>query len=111
MHFEQYFGKKKIDQVTFNKKLNWFFDIKSIIYKNYTKKKIKILAKELVTNFKNLQKKHKKKKFNNYKKKVVHLKNIDLKKLNKIDGGRKVKEIISSLKDNDILNYFDQLPP
>ena len=41
MHFEKYFGKKKIDQITFNKKLNWFFDIKSIIYKNYTKKKLK----------------------------------------------------------------------
>ena len=62
MHFEKYFGKKKIDQITFNKKLNWFFDIKSIIYKNYTKKKVKILAKELVANFQDLQKKNKKKK-------------------------------------------------
>ena len=108
MHFEKYFGKKKIDQITFNKKLNWFFDIKSIIYKNYTKKKVKILAKELVANFQDLQKKNKKKKFNYYKKKVVRLKNIDFKKLNKIDGGAKVKEIVSSLKNNDILNYFDQ---
>ncbi len=107
MHFEKYFGSEKIDQEIFNKKLNWFLDIKSIIYKNYSKKKLKALAKELVFNNRNLQQKTKTKILNNNKI-VVKLKNINFKKLNKIDGCKEVKEIISSIKENNILNYFDQ---
>ena len=65
------------------------------------------MAKELVFNYRNLQRKTKTKILNNNKI-VVNLKNINFKKLNKIDGSKEVKEIIYSIKENNILNYFDQ---
>ena len=37
MHFEGYFNIKKNNQETFNKKLSWFLDIKSINYKKINK--------------------------------------------------------------------------
>ena len=54
MHFEKYFEKKKINQVILNKKINWFFDIKSILYKNYKQKQIQKFAKQIALNSNNL---------------------------------------------------------
>ena len=52
MHFEGYFNIKKNNQETFNKKLSWFLDIKSINYKKINKiteiKFANILIKTLI---------------------------------------------------------------
>ena len=49
MQHIHYFKKKKINQQIYNKKINWFFDIKSIIYGKNKKKKY---SKFCETNFK-----------------------------------------------------------
>ena len=46
MHYKEFFNKTYYNnQEIFNKKLNWFFDIKNCIYSNYKKHKIKKDAK------------------------------------------------------------------
>ena len=37
MQHIHYFKNRKINQQIFNKKINWFFDIKSVIYGKYKK--------------------------------------------------------------------------
>ena len=54
MIYKSYFSKKKINQEIFNKKLNWYFDIKSILFQknsNFYRETIKqanILKKNYV---------------------------------------------------------------
>lgn len=101
MHYQRYFKKKKIDQIIFYKKINWFLDIKSILYKNYSKKIINDFGDELVKNYKNI-----KINFNTKKnlKKVI-LKN-NLKKIKKKDN-KKIIDILFLIKKINLLNYFD----
>ena len=43
MHFDNFYKKKyPINSINFNKKLNWFFDIKYIVSKKLKKKLLKI---------------------------------------------------------------------
>ena len=44
MLYKYYFSKSKINQEIFNKKLNWYYDIKSILYQE----KIIIKEKQLI---------------------------------------------------------------
>ena len=78
MHFERYFEKKKINQVILNRKINWFFDIKSILYKNYKQSQIQKFAKQIVVNSFNLSND-----FENIKKKKIYLKKINYQKIKK----------------------------
>ena len=57
MLYKQYFSKKKLNQEIFNKKLNWYFDIKSILYqkKNNFFKESLSQAKILKKNYLNLK--------------------------------------------------------
>ena len=102
MHFEKYFEKKKINQVILNKKINWFFDIKSILYKNYKQKQIQKFAKQIALNSNN-----KNNNFKNINKKKVYLKKIKENKINKLKGGSEIKKIINLIKNENLLNYFD----
>jgi predicted nucleotidyltransferase len=102
MHFENYFGIKKINQIIFNNKINWFFDIKSVIYKRYHIDKIKRFALEIKKNNKLLKKNRKKKKT-----KKIFLKKINLKKLEETDGGIKIIGIIKLIESTKLLDYFD----
>ena len=42
MLYQSYFKKNKVNQLILNRKINWFFDIKSIIYNKIDNKLIKI---------------------------------------------------------------------
>ena len=63
MHYKEFFNKTYYNnQEIFNKKLNWFFDIKNCIYSNYKKHKIKKDAKQIIKEYKSLKNKRIKKK-------------------------------------------------
>ena len=62
MHFEGYFNIKKNNQETFNKKLSWFLDIKSINYKKINKITEIKFANILIKNFNQINNKQQKKK-------------------------------------------------
>ena len=51
MQHIHYFKKKKINQQIYNKKINWFFDIKSIIYGKNKKKNILNFAKQISNDY------------------------------------------------------------
>lgn len=102
MHFERYFEKKKINQVILNRKINWFFDIKSILYKNYKQSQIQKFAKQIVVNSFNLSND-----FENIKKKKIYLKKINYQKIKKKSGGSEITEIINLIKKENLLDYFD----
>ena len=49
MHYKELFNKVHYgNQEIFNKKLNWYFDIKNILYQNQSKKKIIRYANQLI---------------------------------------------------------------
>ena len=94
MLYKYYFSKSKINQEIFNKKLNWYYDIKSILYqeknnykretidnakiinKDYLKLKTKIFNKKnrsIKIIVKSFNKSKFKKKKNKFKKKYLKL--------------------------------------
>ena len=70
MHYKDFFNKAHYNnQEIFNKKLNWFFDIKNCIYSNFKKEKVEKDAKQLIEEFRSLKNKKVNKKKNIYKNK------------------------------------------
>ena len=108
MLYKKYFSKKKINQEIFNKKLNWYFDIKSILYQkknNFLKESFsqaKILKKDYLSLKINTPK------IKTYFKKVIFTKKINWKKFtNSKDKKFKksVKEIFDFLYKKNIKDY------
>ena len=58
MHYKEFFLKKKniINQEIFNKKINWFFDIKSISHNKIKKKYVNTYASQLIADYKKIKK-------------------------------------------------------
>ena len=102
MHHKYYFNKKKINQAIFNKKLNWFFDIKSILYQNLEKNKAKEYARQICSDYKNL-----KNNFNQKKIKIVKLNKFNLKKIKKKSGGKELADIVDTISKLKLSTYFD----
>ena len=76
MLYKKYFSSNFVNQEIFNKKVNWFFDIKSILYQkrnNYKQETLKH-SKIIVNNF--LKKKL-------YKKNKIKIQKITVEKINK----------------------------
>lgn len=56
MHYNEYFLKKNIiNQEIFNKKINWFFDIKSIFQNKIKRKDIRKYANQLVNDYQKIK--------------------------------------------------------
>ena len=105
MHYKELFNKvHNNNQEIFNKKLNWFFDIKNCIYSNYKKKKIRNDARQLVEEFASLKNKNVKKKNIFIKTKKINLKKF-LKPLNK-KFNNKVLYSLKYLEKNQIELFF-----
>ena len=65
MHYRELFNKVHYgNQEIFNKKLNWYFDIKNILYQNQSKKKIFSDANQLIEEYSSLKNLREKKKKN-----------------------------------------------
>ena len=72
MYYRNYFKLKKNNQEIFNKKLNWYFDIKSINYKKMSKNMETKFAKNLISNYDKLKNNKKvKKKIIKSKKSII----------------------------------------
>lgn len=108
MLYKKYFSTNKLNQEIFNKKLNWYFDIKSILYQkknNFLKESLsqaKILKKDYV----NL--KINKPKIEDYSRQVIYTKKINWKKFtNSKDKKFKnsLKNIFKFLYRNNIKNF------
>ena len=77
MHYKKLFNKKYYNnQEIFNKKLNWFFDIKNCIYSKSKKYKIKNDANQIIAEYKSLKNRNIKKKIQLSKQKKLILKNF-----------------------------------
>ena len=101
MHFEGYFNIKKNNQETFNKKLSWFLDIKSINYKKINKITEIKFANILIKNFNQINNKQQKKKIV-IKSKKINFSKINFKKINK----KQLIKIINTAKKLKLNNYF-----
>ena len=105
MHYKEFFNKTYYNnQEIFNKKLNWFFDIKNCIYSNYKKHKIKKDDKQIIKEYKSLKNKRIKKKII-----IIKTKKINFKKFLRKDNQIFNKQILSSLmflKKNKLENFF-----
>ena len=122
MHFEDLFKKKySSNSVNFNKKLNWFFDIKYLNFRKLDKKNVLNQAKQLASEYKrlinqkdNIKRKNKviikSKKFNNnlisnkIKNKKKILRSISFLKRNKFDIFFKFFLVQGSLSNNDFID-------
>lgn len=103
-HIHYFKKKKKINQQIYNKKINWFFDIKSIIYGKNKKKNILNFAKQISNDY-YLISKIKKTKINGLIKKVNSRKLI----IGHYSKDKKILKIIKSiykLKMNKYFKYF-----
>tara|TARA_A100001015_G_scaffold321290_1_gene451254 strand:+ start:2989 stop:4050 length:1062 start_codon:yes stop_codon:yes gene_type:complete len=101
MYYRNYFKLKKNNQEIFNKKLNWYFDIKSINYKKMSKNMETKFAKNLISNYDKLKNNKK------VKKKIIKSKKINYLKINpkKIQRSRLLK-IIAQAKKLNLNEYF-----
>ena len=106
MHFEDLYKKNyPINSINFNKKLNWFFDIKYIIFRKLSKKIIKKQAIQLSTEYKILIEKEKREK--NYKYKIIKTKKFKKNSFSKkIKNRNKIINSINFLKKNNFNYYF-----
>jgi hypothetical protein len=105
MHYKDFFNKAHYNnQEIFNKKLNWFFDIKNCVYSNFKKKKVEKDAKQLIKEFRSL------KNIETNKKDIyIKTKKIDFKKFlkpNRIKFNTKVIRSLNYLKENNIKYFF-----
>jgi len=109
MHFDNLYKKKyPINSINFNKKLNWFFDIKYIIFRKLEDKTIKDQAIQLSNDYRVLINKRKKIKKNNYKI-TKKIKTIKIKKNNFLRNNKsrkKALDAINFLKKNNLDEYF-----
>ncbi len=108
MIYKKYFSKKKIDQEIFNKKLNWYFDIKSILYQKNSNflKESKSHAQILKKDF--FEMNIKKQKKISYKRQAIFSKKINWK--NFISGKdqhfrKQIKKNFIYLKKNNIQEF------
>ena len=106
MHFEDLYKKNyPINSINFNKKLNWFFDIKYIIFRKLNKRIIKKQAIQLSTEYKILIEKEKRKKNYNYK--IIKTKKFKKNSFSKkIKNKNKIIDSINFLKKNNFDFYF-----
>ena len=109
MIYKSYFSKKKINQEIFNKKLNWYFDIKSILFQknsNFYRETIK-QANILKKNYVHINQQKEKK--ISIRKKTKQVKKVDWKKYtSKNDRVFKnsIKQLFIFLKKEKIQKYF-----
>ena len=108
MIYKKYFSKKSINQEIFNRKINWYFDIKSILYQKKANflKESKNHALILKKNFSELTIKKQKK--NQYNKKFILTKKINWNNFtsNKDqDFRKKIKKNFLFLQKNNIQKY------
>ena len=106
MHYRELFNKVHYgNQEIFNKKLNWYFDIKNILDQNVSKKKIVNDTKQLIEEYSSLKNiKEKKKKF------FFKTKQISLKKYvngKDINFRKKILNSVDYLKKKKINVYFN----
>ena len=106
MHFDNLYKKKyPINSINFNKKLNWFFDIKYIVFRELEERIVKDQAIQLSNEYRILISKGKIKK-NNYSK-IIETKKI--KKKDFLQNSKNRNKIINSinfLKKNNLDKYF-----
>tara|TARA_B100001057_G_C22871605_1_gene959271 strand:- start:6602 stop:7642 length:1041 start_codon:yes stop_codon:yes gene_type:complete len=104
MQHIHYFKNRKINQQIFNKKINWFFDIKSVIYGKYEKKTILNFANQiskdyyLISKIKNTKKNTLSRKINSHK--------LIIKNYSKNKKIIKIIKSIHNLKMNKYFKYF-----
>ena len=109
MHFENLYKKKyPINSINFNKKLNWFFDIKYIVFRKLEEITVKNQAIQLSNDYRVLIKKQKKTKKNDYKitKKIKTVKIKKSKFLQDIRNKKKIMESINFLKKSSLDKHF-----
>ena len=109
MHYRNLFNKTHINsQEIFNKKINWYFDIKNILFENISKKRLLINTKQIITEYSSL----KPKKNISYKKTYLRNKFLIKKNFLKEKDSLFKNNVLSSLnylKKNCIEEYFDNL--
>ena len=109
MHFDNLYKKKyPINSINFNKKLNWFFDIKYIIFRKLEKKTVKDQAIQLSNDYRILITKQKKILKDKYKttKKIKTIKINKSNFLKNIKCKKKVLDSINFLIKNNLDKHF-----
>lgn len=107
MHYRNFFNKSHFNnQDIFNKKINWYFDIKNILFEITPKKKLVSNTNQIIKEYSSLKKKR------NIKYKTICLKNKKLTKKNFLKNKNLTfkKQVLSSLKflkKNNIEEYFE----
>ncbi len=106
MHFEDLFKKKySLNSVNFNKKLNWFFDIKYLNFRKLNKKISLNQAKQLTREYKKLI--NQKDNIKNKNKVIISTKKFSNNLIsNKIKNKKKILRSISFLKKNKFDIFF-----
>ncbi len=108
MHYSNLFNKVYYDnQLVFNKKLNWYFDIKNILFQKENKKKIIQNTNQLIKEYSSLKNINKDKKKNFFKPKYLRSKNFLIKRNSTFR--KKILYSISYLKKEKIEAYFSHL--
>ncbi len=106
MHFEDLYKKKySINSLNFNKKLNWFFDIKYLNFRKLNTQLIKKQAKQLSKEYKILidrKKVNKDLNIQTVKTKKFNIENIS----KKIKSRKKIINSIEFLKNNNFDEFF-----
>tara|TARA_B100000902_G_scaffold336725_1_gene337178 strand:- start:2260 stop:3330 length:1071 start_codon:yes stop_codon:yes gene_type:complete len=106
MHFEDLYKKKySINSINFNKKLNWFFDIKYLNFRKLNNQLIKRQARQLSWEYKVLLKRKKVNK--NLDTQVIKTKKFNTNRISKkIQSRNKILNSIKFIKKNNLDNYF-----
>ena len=106
MHYRDLFNKIHYgNQEIFNKKLNWYFDIKNILYQKQSKEKVIIDTNQLIEEYFSLKNLKEKKKKTFFKTKKISFKNY----LNNKDlkFKKKILNSINYFNKKKIQNYFN----
>tara|TARA_B100000989_G_scaffold149757_1_gene111672 strand:- start:7851 stop:8906 length:1056 start_codon:yes stop_codon:yes gene_type:complete len=106
MHYSDLFNKVHYgNQEIFNKKLNWYFDIKNILYQKQSKEKIIIDTNQLIAEYSSLTNLKEKKKKTFFKTKKISLKDYVTDKDLKFK--KKIFNSINYLTKKKIYIYFN----
>ena len=106
MHYKELFNKVHYgNQEIFNKKLNWYFDIKNILYRNQSKKKIISDANQLIKEYSSLKSLKEKKRKVSFKTKSILFRDYVNKK--DLKFRKKIFYSINYLKEKKIQIYFN----
>ena len=102
MHYSEYFLKKRniINQEIFNKKINWFLDIKSIFYHKIKRKDVKKFAIQLSKHYQKL------KNVNSSNNKSVKIKVTKLEEFLKKSHSLKLNNLLRSFLRYSVNEYF-----